>query len=254
MDDAQHQDFKAYEQVAPKIFPRGQLLRAWPLTGGVSATITALEILKPGCGVTKVIIRRHGDADLERNSHVAADEFRLLQALNSAGLAVPAPYCFDESGEILPTPYVVVEYVEGKTEIESPDPSGVAARMAAQLAAIHAVKGIVPDLSFLPGQRQRLAAWFEECPANPSPLFDERRIRETLKQVWPLPRVGRVLYCTGISGPETFCGRMAKSQPSSTGRTPKSGIPWGIWPTVASRSFGRSALKPCSSILAITSR
>lgn len=52
-------------------------------------------------------MRRHGAADLRHNPHVAADEFKLWQLLQSAGLPVPAPRC-------LSTPCLVVDYVEGE--------------------------------------------------------------------------------------------------------------------------------------------
>jgi aminoglycoside phosphotransferase (APT) family kinase protein len=63
-----------------------------------------------------MIIRQHGEVDLKHNPHVAAVEFKLLQLLHSVGLAVPTPYHLDQSGEIFSTPYVVMEYIEGKPE------------------------------------------------------------------------------------------------------------------------------------------
>src|SRR5256885_26190 len=88
------------------------LMEAW-LKGGVSAQVTALEIERPDHQTKKMIVRRHGDVDLKRNPHIAADEFKLLQITQSAGLATPAPYYLDQSGEIFPIPYVVIEYIEG---------------------------------------------------------------------------------------------------------------------------------------------
>lgn len=105
-----------FEQVVQKIDPQSKLLRTWKLTGGVSAQVTAFEIERPGSQTKKMIVRQHGKVDLKRNPHVAADEFQLLQLLQSAGLAVPRPYYLDQSGEIFSTSYVVVEYIEGKPE------------------------------------------------------------------------------------------------------------------------------------------
>ncbi|HZG67225.1 MAG TPA: hypothetical protein VEZ12_10805, partial [Herpetosiphonaceae bacterium] len=86
--------------VAQRIDPRNRLLRTWDLKGGVSAQVTALEIERPDGQNQKVIVRRYGDVDLQQNPHIAADEWRLLRLLQSAGLPTPAPYYFDESGKI----------------------------------------------------------------------------------------------------------------------------------------------------------
>src|SRR5512133_1082621 len=104
-----------------KLDPRSNLLRAWTLRGGVSARVTALEVQHPDGRTAKWVVRQHGDADLRQNPHIAADEFRLLQVAHAAGLAVPQPYYLDQSGEVFPTPYVVVEYVEGQPELAPSD-------------------------------------------------------------------------------------------------------------------------------------
>src|SRR2546421_6369040 len=104
---------KKFEEVVQKIEPQSKLLRTWELSGGVSAQVTALEIERPDGRTKKMIVRQHGPVDLAHNPCIAADEYRLLQILHAAGLATPAPYAVDESGEILPTPFVVVEYIEG---------------------------------------------------------------------------------------------------------------------------------------------
>ena len=54
---------EAFRRVAEKVHSGSKLLRAWPLEGGVSAQVTALEIRLPGGGTEKVVIRRHGAAD-----------------------------------------------------------------------------------------------------------------------------------------------------------------------------------------------
>jgi hypothetical protein len=107
---------KKFEQLVQKIDPYSKLLRTWALKGGISAQVTALEIERPDGQTKKMIVRQHGDVDLKHNPHVAADEFKLLQLLQSVGLATPTPYHLDQSGEIFPTPYVVIEYIEGTPE------------------------------------------------------------------------------------------------------------------------------------------
>jgi aminoglycoside phosphotransferase (APT) family kinase protein len=173
------------------------LLRAWELKGGVSAQVTALEVEQPGDRTRKMIVRRHGAADLRQNPHVAADEYKLLQILHAAGLAAPAPYLLDESGEIFPTPYVVVEYVEGRPEFAPADLAGLTLQMAAQLSRIHQVDCSNPDLSFLPRQDERVADKLRQRPARLDESLDEGRIRDVLEAVWPLPRRNRPVLLHG---------------------------------------------------------
>ena len=104
-----------FEHVVQRFEPQSKLLRTWELKGGVSAQVTAIEIERPDGYKHKMIVRQHGEVDLKHNPYIAADEFKLLQLLHSVGLAVPEPYYLDQSGEIFPTPYVVIEYIEGET-------------------------------------------------------------------------------------------------------------------------------------------
>ncbi|MBL7200938.1 MAG: phosphotransferase [Anaerolineae bacterium] len=114
-------DLELHRQIAElvrRIDRHGKLLRTWPLDGGVSAQMTAFEIALPDGQTRKMVVRRHGGVDLEQNPNIAADEFKLLRILRSAGLAVPTPYLLDQSGEISATPTLVLEYIEGKPEFE----------------------------------------------------------------------------------------------------------------------------------------
>lgn len=145
-------DEQRLERVARSIDPSARLVRAWPLTGGVSATVTALEIERRDGQRQRLLVRRHGAADLAHNPRIARDEFRLLEIVLAHGLPVPAPYRYDESGAILPSPYLVVAFVDGAPDFEPPDPSAAARRMAEILVRIHALRGL-DALAFLPRQR-----------------------------------------------------------------------------------------------------
>jgi hypothetical protein len=94
------QEDKKFERVVRRIEPQSRLLRAWGLKGGVSARVTALEIERPDGHTQKMIVRQHGEVDRKHNPRIAADEFRLLQLLRSAGLAVPvAEWVADDAAE-----------------------------------------------------------------------------------------------------------------------------------------------------------
>ena len=128
-----------FEQVVRKVDPQSKLLRTWELKGGISARMMALEIERSDSQTKKMIVRQHGDVDLKHNPQVAADEFKLLQFLQSVGVAAPMPYHLDQSGEIFSTPYIVIEYIEGEPEFAPSDVTDFILQLATQLSRIHAV-------------------------------------------------------------------------------------------------------------------
>lgn len=184
-----------FQQLVHKVEPQSKLLRAWQLKGGVSAQVTALEIEQPDRQTKRMIVRQHGPADLKNNPQIAADEFKLLQILQSAGLATPAPYYLDQSGDIFPTPYIVIEYVEGQSEFALA-PEHIP-QLATQLARIHALDCSQLDVSFLPNQAQRFARKISQRPTNLDESLDEGRIRDVLEAVWPLSQQNTAVLLHG---------------------------------------------------------
>ncbi len=181
-------DDQKFAQVVRKIDPQSKLLRTWELKGGVSAQVTALEIEQPDGQSKKMIVRQHGPVDLKTNPQVAADEFKLLRILQAAGLATPAPYYLDRTGEIFSTPYVVIEYVDGRTEFAPANLAGFLLQLATHLSSIHRIDCSNLDLSFLPQQEKVYTEKLRERPARLDESIDEGRIRDTLERVWPLPQ------------------------------------------------------------------
>ncbi len=176
-----------FAKIVQRIAPQSRLLRAWSLKGGISAQVTALEFQHPDGQPQKVIVRRHGDRDRQHNQRIAADEFKLLQLLHAAGLPIPTPYFFDQSGEIFPTPYVVIEYIEGDPEFSPPNLADLTAQLAIHLAKIHQVDFAQLDLSFLPQRGNG----FGERPANLDQSLEEAQIRDAVESIWPLAQQNR---------------------------------------------------------------
>ncbi len=179
---------KKFEQVARRIDPHGRLLHAWELEGGVSARITALEIARGDGRAQKMIVRQYGDVELKRKPQVAASEFKLLQFLQTAGLAGPAPYYFDQSGEIFSKPYIVIEFVEGKTEFAPPDLDNYILQFTGYLSRVHHVDSSPTDLSLLPRVEERYIELLSNHPAQMDETLDEGHIRDVLEAAWPLSR------------------------------------------------------------------
>lgn len=179
---------RLFHQLVQRVEPRARLLRHWALTGGVSAQVTALEIERADGETRRLIVRRHGERDRAHNSHIAADEFRLLQRLTAAGIAAPAPYHLDESGEIFPTPVIVVEFVDGETIFEPADMDDFIEQLTVHLVQVHRVDAT--DLNFLP----RHSAGFGPPPPVLDESLSEGRIRAALTAHGPAtPRNGPTL-------------------------------------------------------------
>jgi hypothetical protein len=76
---------RQFERLLRVVAPGSRLIRSWPLTGGISARLDAVELARPEGEPARIVVRRHGPADLVRNPNVAAGEFTLLELLHSAG-------------------------------------------------------------------------------------------------------------------------------------------------------------------------
>lgn len=192
-------DNQALARLVQKAFPQSQLGHVWPLSGGISATMVAVEIQKPD-GPKKLIVRSH------RQPGLAEKEFHLLQILQAAGLKTPTAYLFDQSGTAAS---LVIDFLEGEMTFTPTDRVSHVQQMASQLAHLHSLDLSQHDLSFLPQNRGDCVELGRERPF-PNPNFpQETAIRTALAQVgapgpqnrtallhgdfWP----GNSLWCDG---------------------------------------------------------
>ena len=174
-----------FKQLVQKMYPQGKLLRAWELKGGVSAQVTALEIERSGGQIERLVVRQHGVVDLRHNPQIAADEYKLLEILQTVGVPAPAPYYLDQSGEIFSTPYVVIEFIEGKTEFVPANLDNFIVQLAAQLSKIHRVDRSKLDLVFLPDIEKLVTGRLQARPARLDDSLAEGLIRDSLEAAWP---------------------------------------------------------------------
>lgn len=201
-----------FERVIRKFAPQSKLLRVWELKGGVSAQVTAFEIELPDGLAQKMVLRQHGDGDLRYNPHVTADEYKLLQLLHPAEMAVPEPYYLDQSGEIFATPYIIIEYVEGGPEFAPPHLPDLILQLATYLSTLHKLDCSHLDISFLPLQEKGYTQKLRERAPNEAETNDEKRIREifVFSATWPIPQRNATTLLHGDFWPGNIIWRDGK--------------------------------------------
>ena len=175
------------ERLATRI-REGAQLAAWRrMDGGSSGLTLELDLRLAGGGAERLVVRRYGERDLRQNPRVAECEFRLLGIAARLGLPVPRPVLKGEPDEDWPTPFVVVERVDGETDFAPTDLHAYLRRLADALSAIHGVDPHKAGLGFLPSQADSMADVLRELPAESSDSLSQRRISDALRTAWPLP-------------------------------------------------------------------
>lgn len=174
-----------FARIAGRVVPGARLVRAWALEGGVSAQVHALQLALPDGSERTVVVRRHEAlAWKPLPPRVTAEEFALLQAVRAAGLPVPRPLLLDESSHVLPSPYYVMAFVEGSTDVAEEDVPEALRCMAAMLARIHDTP--VAGLS-LPPREDPIRGTIPLLPESP----DGARVRAALeRRTWRERPVG----------------------------------------------------------------
>lgn len=165
-DDDQNGPF---ETVAELVDTSATYVRHWPLIGGVSAQINAIELALANGGHRQVVVRRHGAADWKSlEDDVTASEFALQTTLFNLGLTVPEPLMLDVSGTVFSSPYLVMEMVDGTTEVEDSQLTDALLKMADFLLRLHALDTDPLDLTLLPSGDDPVQGALQYIPDTPS--------------------------------------------------------------------------------------
>lgn len=200
----EHLDADRYARLLQRIDPSTLLVCVTPLTGGVSATVVALDLIWGHGRRGKLVARQHGERDRARNPNVARDEFRLLQVAAEQGIVVPTPVYCGDADDLFPVPILVVAFVEGETDFAPVDLNRSLDQAATQLAQIHRLP--LSDLAFLPTLSREL----EPAPEFPDLVLGEIRIREALARVQPARQSNETVVLHGDYWPGNLLWRDGK--------------------------------------------
>jgi aminoglycoside phosphotransferase (APT) family kinase protein len=159
------------------IAPKARLLRAWELTGGISARTTAITYTHD-TRTERVVLRQPSATTLQRDPQAATREYCLLEQLTLHGLAVPQPILLDEQGTYSGSPGLVVSFIDGEPSYARTPVASFAEQIAAQLASIHSITA--PTIT-LPAPPEPLASL--PLPATHR-LFDPQAYA-ALAAAWP---------------------------------------------------------------------
>ncbi len=184
---------EAFERAAQRAVPDGRLLRIWPLEGGISAGMTALEIQTPDGRVKKLVLRC-----VKQDPQSAGTEFHLLRWARTAGLSVPEPLFFGAADEIFADPYLLLGYVEGEPAFTTADLDLLTGQMAEELAKIHTTGRGLAGGSAEGANASETGPVFPrplipefvraiQCSTVADPSFEVILIRDTLRSAWPFP-------------------------------------------------------------------
>lgn len=199
------------ERIARTVDPGCRLLALAPLSGGASSQVVALDVERANGERARRVVRRHGAGNLDRDPDTAAHEFQLLRVLRERGVPVPAPLHLDASGDVLPTPFLVLDFVEGTTEITEADLDGALDAMADHLLRVHAIRSDDDAVSFVLDHARLVTWWLAHPPERLDASLEEGVIREALTASWPWPRSGRPVLQHGDYWPRNLlwsCGRL----------------------------------------------
>lgn len=189
------QESQIFEKIIQIVAPHSKLIRLWPLKGGLSAEMLAIEIEVPAGQKKRFIIRQFDEAASEPKLHPLEYEFMVLKIAQSYGLTVPTPYHFDPSGKYLAGPYMILNYIEGEMDFCPADLNKYLLALATQLSKIHTP--VDQDLSFLKKVGNACIELGRKRPSLSPPAFAEDRIRETLAACGPQPQQNE---CTLLHG------------------------------------------------------
>lgn len=148
--------------------------------------MTAIEVAGSSGVVERWVVREYGEWTLMRSQQCGEVEYQILTALRARGISVPCAVHFDGTGDILPGPFLVLEYVDGAPDPAPKDVLDHVHQAASVLARIHAIPATASDLRPLLPLTDRLVEKLDPEWQKENLGEDGRRAQEVLRSAWPL--------------------------------------------------------------------
>ena len=158
-------------------FSQSTLLNNWTLDGGISAQMTALEIVDAAGNRRRLTLRR------PRGNALA--EYRLLRLTHRLGLPTPEPIHVEPSTGHELGPFLLLDHLDGNLQFAPANKDSYLRQMARQLAAIHRVTPLDHDLSFLPQAPTHCQELEREPASQVDPGFEIDGIGQRLATTRP---------------------------------------------------------------------
>jgi aminoglycoside phosphotransferase (APT) family kinase protein len=163
---------EAAHALLERIEPRSSLLKIELLPGSFSNHTHLVEARLANGHAYKLVVRRYkvfGDYD---RGEKACREFKTFELLNKYHAPAPKPLLLDETGNILGSPGIVTQFVEGNLMMEVPSDSiDWARKLAKTLAKIHSIPCGKEERKFLLNGNEE-AAWFLKYDTPPRYMQD----------------------------------------------------------------------------------
>ncbi|HET9906310.1 MAG TPA: phosphotransferase [Anaerolineales bacterium] len=191
--------------VLERIVPGSSLAKIELLPGSFSNHTHLVEASLPNGAVYKIVVRRYKVFGEYDRGEKANREFKTFELLNRHKVPAPEPLLLDVSGDVLGSPGIVAEFVEGHLKMDVPsDPMEWSRKLARTLAKIHSIPCSENEQSFLLNGNEQ-ASWFlnydsaphymQEYPGG-ADLWSEMR-RRSSKLVTDGPSLLHIDYWSG---------------------------------------------------------
>lgn len=184
-----------YKSIATKIYPNAQVKDVVPFTAGVSADVCRLDLQLTNGEPRSLVLRAHRSS---HNGHPADLEYTLLKALSFTDIPVAKPLLVDISGDILPQPFVRLEFVEGSSHVPKEHENYRIKLIASMLVKIHSVP--VDDVPLLPTRNNPLPELFSYFPEG----HEWSRLRQYLHRISDTAYRGSPVLLHGDFWPENI--------------------------------------------------
>jgi aminoglycoside phosphotransferase (APT) family kinase protein len=158
-----------------EVEPDSHLLTTRRLGGGISSGMTAFAVSGAGRDRT-LILRQPNDWTLQNIPHAVRHEFERLGVLQREGIPVPSPVYADETGASFGRPGLIIEYVDGTSDLSPVDLAGYLDQFAHRLATIHKIDPATPGLSLPEPDRGYFERFGTDVPPEADPAFQVERI------------------------------------------------------------------------------